>query len=264
MTDQPEPQRTPPMWLRHPGRQAPVDRVEVTVGTQADGSLLIVDVTTPAGRSPDPIPVCLIVHGAVPLAMGAVMRRSQMYRDWGAALAGAGVAGLMFDHSLGWPELDADRAMAETGQVLAWLAANATARRFDLARLSAILVSGGGVLAPALLDSDSLPSIRRAALFSPLTGDPDGRREGLSLAAAAPAIARRGVRLAIFRAGGDDPGLLSLLDAGVAALLAADADILAHNLPDAPHCYEVRQDGPRIQAAVELALGLLAWRDGDG
>jgi hypothetical protein len=249
------------MWLRHRGRHAPTDRREVTVGTRADGSSLVIDLTTPLGRSPGPIPVSLIVHGGAPLSMGRVMRGSQMYRDWGAALAGAGVAGLMFDHSLGWPELDDKRSLAEIDQVLAWLAANAAGLGLDLARLGAILVSGGGVLAPALLGGERAPPIRRAALFSPLTGDPEGKREAFGLAAAAPAIAARGVRLAIFRAGADDPGLLRLLDASIAALLAADARLLAHNLPGAPHCYEVRQDGAEVEAAIELALGLLAWRD---
>jgi len=260
MADEPAPPRPEPMWLRHPGRHAPTDRRDVTVGTRADGSPLVIDLTTPLGRSPGPIPVCLIVHGGAPLAMGRVMRGAQMYRDWGAALAGAGVAGLMFDHSLGWPELDDARSLAEIDQVLAWLAANAIGHGLDLSRLGAILVSGGGVLAPALLGAVRGPAIRRAALFSPLAGDPEGGREELSLAAAAPAIAGRGVSLAIFRAGGDDPGYLRLLDAGVAALLAADARLLAHNLPDAPHCYEVRQDGPDVEAAIELALGLVAWR----
>jgi hypothetical protein len=248
------------MWLRHPGRHTPVDRREVIVGTRADGAPIVVDVTTPVGRGPGPIPACVIVHGAAPLSMGRVMRGSQMYRDWGAALAGAGVAGLMFDHSLGWPELDDARALAEIDQVMAWLAANAGDHDLDLSRLGAILVSGGGVLAPALLVARRGPAIRRAALFSPLTGDPEGEREALSLAASAPTIAGQDLRLAIFRAGGDDPGLLRLLDGAVAALLAADAHLTAHNLPGAPHCYEVRQDGPEAEAAIELALGLLAWR----
>src|SRR5687767_8411709 len=109
------------MRLMHPLRAAEAVRETFDVGQRADGSPLLVDVATPTTEGP--WPVALLVHGPVPDAMGVTMRTAPMYRDWAAVLAASGVASVMFDHNLGWPELRLDQALGETEQVLAWLGA---------------------------------------------------------------------------------------------------------------------------------------------
>src|SRR5512142_1519349 len=102
-----------PMRLMHPLRDRQVDRRTVPAGSRRDGSPLLADVTLPAGQGP--WPAVLIVHGALP-----------------AAMAARGAAGVMFDHSLDWPDLRADGALAEIDQVLAWMAADGTGMGLDL------------------------------------------------------------------------------------------------------------------------------------
>ncbi|HEX2560024.1 hypothetical protein [Phenylobacterium sp.] len=80
----------------------------------------------------------------------------------------------MFDHTLGWPELRLDQALAETDQVLAWLAAEGPARGLDLARVTAVLVSGGAVMAAELLSGGRPLRPQRAALVSSVVGAPPG------------------------------------------------------------------------------------------
>jgi hypothetical protein len=254
------------MRLMHPLRAAEAVRETFDVGCRADGSTLRVDLAMPATKGP--WPVALLVHGAVPDAMKVTMRTAPMYRDWAAVLAASGVASMMFDHTLGWPELRLDQALGEADQVLAWLAVEGPARGLDLERFTTILVSGGAVLAAELLAGARPLRPQRAALVSPVVGAPppptgleryDPRTAGrMSLAAAASAVATSGARLMILRAGGDHPDWLGLLDAAVAALLAADADLAVDNRPGAPHCYELALDDARTQTAIGQVLALAA------
>lgn len=253
------------MRLRHPLADAAVRRVTETVGRRADGSPLVLDLSFPPDMGPGGRPVTLLVHGALPDGMGGTMREHAMYRGWGAALAASGSVGLMLDHSLDWPQLNLDRALAEIDQVLTWVSMEGPGRGIDASRLTAILVSAGGVLAVELLCGARPLPVRGASLFSPLVADPSaaaGTPRRHSLADAAPRIAEGGRRLQIFRAGGDAPGLLQMLDHAVAALLAADADLEVHNLPNAPHCYEVHLDTPQVRAQIDRALQFAA-RAGD-
>lgn len=252
-----------PMRLMHPLRDREVDRRTVPAGSRPDGSPLLADVTLPAGQGP--WPAVLIVHGALPPAMAGSLRESAMYRDWGAALAAKGAAGVMFDHSLDWPDLRAEGALSEIDQVLAWMAADGPGMGLDLRRLTAIIVSGGGVLASELLCGARPLRIAGASLFSPLTGVPAAEepwRTRLSLAAAAGALAERDARLMIFRGGGDAPELLALMDQTIRALLAADINLVVHNLRAAPHCYEVQLESPAVEQAIERALEFAVRFDG--
>lgn len=250
------------MRLMHPLRAAAAVRTSLEVGHRADGAPLPVDLTVPGAAGP--WPVALLVHGPAPDAMQVSMRAAPMYRDWSAALAASGVASLMFDHTLGWPDLR--QALAETDQVLAWLAAEAPAHGLILDRFTAVLVSGGAVLAPELLVGARPVRPQRAALVSPVAGappppsglahyPPEAARR-MSLAAAAPAIAAAGAQLLVLRAGADRPDWLALLDQAVAALLAADADLALDNRPGAPHCYELALDDARTWSAVDRVLAL--------
>lgn len=252
------------MRLRHPLADAAVRRVTETAGRRADGSPLKLDLSFPPDMGPAGRPATLLVHGALPDGMGGTMREHEMYRGWGAALAAAGSVGLMLDHSLDWPRLDLDRALAEIDQVLNWVSMEGPGRGIDASRLTAILVSAGGVLAAELLIGARPLPVRGASLFSPLVDAPSaaGTSRRHSLADAAPRIAAGGKRLQILRAGGDAPGLLQMLDRAVAALLAADADLEVHNLPSAPHCYEVHLDTPQVRAQIDRALQFAA-RGGD-
>jgi acetyl esterase/lipase len=249
--------------LKHPGRTAAVQRLELEVGKRADGSQLLIDLTLPEkpakGRT---LPVAVLFHGGLPDVIPIRARQWQIYRDWGAMLAGAGAAVVMFDHTLGAPRARLDQAMTETDAVLRWLTQNAAQRGFDTERISAVTFSAGGLLVPALLEPARAARFAQVIMFYPLLGvsgaNPAAATmdqpliDRLSTKSAAARIAARGTPLLIFRAGSDEiPGLLSVLDEAVVALLAADARVELANLPRAPHSFDMFTERDDVTATIE-------------
>jgi dienelactone hydrolase len=252
--------------LTHPDREAAARRIEVLVGVRANGRALIVDLTLPP-RGQGPWSTVLLVHGAAPDTMGLPFRASGLYRDWGSVLAAKGLAALMLDHTLGWPDLRPDQALDEIDQALAWLAGEGPAHGADATRLGAMIASAGGVLAGELLAGPRPLRIRTAALFSPMLAAPAERpaRPGeaadtlarMDLAACAGEVAAAGARLLMLRAGADAPVMLEAFDAAALALLRADADVHVRNLPGAPHAFEALVDAPWVSAAIDEAVRFL-------
>jgi acetyl esterase/lipase len=241
--------------LQHPSRTADVRRETLTVGQRDDGSALVVDVTRPAGRSPGRLPVVLLVHGGLADGIPASLRPRawQLYRDWAAALAGAGVAAVMFEHSLGSPVRRPDRALGEADAVMRWIARDG--ERLGLANdsVSIVAFSAGGSIAARLADhaARALPAARLALVYPVL-----------DMSGAADRIARQGTSLLVVRAGGDAvPGLLDSLDASVHALVRADARIEVINIPSAPHSFDILIDTPASRAAIERVVRFATGHD---
>lgn len=252
------------MPLRHPLRTAAIGRISHTVGKRADASPLVIDVTLPPDKHAA-APVVLLIHGGVPDEVTTLPRSWQVYRDWGAALAGSGVATVMLDHTLGSPMRRLDQALGEVDTVLAWLAENGGALGLDTARIDVFAFSAGGLLVPALL-ADARPlRVSGAVMFYPSTvvvpGSPGATlitpevARRMDLRAAAMTLSKRRVPLLILRAGGDEiPGLLPTLDASVSALLAADARVEIVNVPGAPHGFDALTTSADARDALDKAL----------
>ncbi len=235
---------------------------DVRVGKRADGSDLVVDLYLPKRRGDDrPLPVAILLHGGLPDQAPVRPSEWRMYRDWGALLAQSGIAAVMFDHRLGYPQRRIDEAMAEIDQVMQWLQHSAAAHRLDPARTTAVAFSAGGLLIPELVRRYDEARIRGYVLYYPLLGiDADPANDAataakLDFADAVPLLARRGTPLLIFRSGADEiPGLLGRLDAGVAAALKADVRLELINQPDAPHGFDSLTDDARTRAAIARTL----------
>jgi acetyl esterase/lipase len=214
------------------------------------------------------MPVALLVHGAAPDAMGLPFRTSELFRGWACVLAAAGLASVMLDHTLGWPDLRLEQALGEIDRVLAWLALEGEVYGADTSRLSAVISSAGGVLAPSLLDGRRPIQIHAAALFSPLLRAPPERAappgedpevvSRMSLAHHAAHIAAGGSRLFLVRAGADAPLMLQGFDLAVEALLSADAEVRVRNIPWAPHAFEAVVEAPWVSAVIDEAVRFLA------
>lgn len=249
--------------LRYPVRP---DRAELQsdlrIGWRADGSDLVVDLYLPKQRGDDrPLPVAILLHGGLPDQVSVQPSDWRMYRDWGALLAQSGIAAVMFDHRLGYPQRRIDEAMAEIGQVMQWLQQSAAARRLDPARITAIAFSAGGLLIPELARRYDGTRIRGYVLYYPLLGvDVDQANDAataakLDFVAATPELAKRGTPVLIFRSGADEiPGLSGRLDAAVAATLKADVRLELVNQPGAPHAFDSLTDDAHTRAAIARSL----------
>jgi acetyl esterase/lipase len=252
--------------IRHPRAMETVARETIEAGKRADGSPIEVTLSARTDGAAAKMPVVLLLHGGVP---AGVPRPStwQAYASWGSVLASSGVAAVMFDHSLGFPKRELDRALAELDQVLAWLAREGEARGLDTGNVTVMTFSAGGLFVPSLVDAARPLKPARIVMFYPLTGVVPGSptaavteadlAERMSLKSAAPMLARCKARLVVLRAGADEVrGLSALLDESVAALLAADARVEMINLPGAPHSFDFKLERDDVRLAIDRAIEL--------
>jgi acetyl esterase/lipase len=258
--------------LQHPLRAATVDRTTMTIGARVDGSPVVVDLTRPASPSRAPLPVVILVHGGLPDDAPVRPRSWQVYKDWGAILAASGVAAVMFDHSLGSPKRRLDLSVSEIDIVLRWVATEGARLGLKTDSVQAIGFSAAGLLAPELLRDERPVPISRIALFYPLTGvvpttetplHDDALTARMDIRSAAQQLAKRRTPLLLIRAGGDiQPGLLSLLDKNVSALLSADVRLEIINVPGEPHGFDLEHDTPDVRAAIERTLRFVSAKAG--
>jgi len=238
-------------------------RRDVAVGKRADGSPLTIDLYLPITGA-KPRPVVLLLHGGIPDFIPIRPTQWQMYQDWGTVLAQSGIAAVMFNHRLGYPQRRIDEAMNEITQVTQWLDKSAATHRLDTAQITAAAFSAGGLVMPELVRRNE--RIRRYVLYYPLLGSENNPAENADVRAklrfidVLPLLVKRDTPILIFRSGADEvPGLLPMLDAAVAEALKQDARLELVNLPKAPHAFDSLIDDPAtrraIQRTIEVASG---------
>lgn len=250
---------------RDPAPGAIERRDDLVAGKRADGSPLLVDLSLPTSAKASGLrPVVLLLHGGLPDEVPIRPSDWQAYRDWGAILADAGFATVMFDHGLGYPKRRLEVASAEITTVLDWVAKSETAYELAADRVHVVSFSAGGLLFPELARRGRIASF---VLFYPLLGIPASGpdAQAMTVEEQAPMAFASGLRaltakrtpLLVFRAGADAvPGLLSILDASVPQALASDLDIELINVPGAPHGFDMTSDpqlvAPRVTRAIEF------------
>ena len=250
--------------LLHPLAEAKVERAEIVAGKRPDGTDLIVTLSTQPAQGEAKRPVVILLHGGAPAGVPPASVWP-IFETWGNALAASGIGAVMFDHHLGYPKRDLDTALAELDVVLTWIKDQGAAHGLDTARVSLFSFSAGGLFTPSLVDPARQLLVQRIAMFYPLTGVVEGSpsaagidptlADRMTLAKAAGPVADSKVSLLILRAGADEiPGLLGLLDAGIGALLAADAKVDVINLPGAPHSFDYRTDTDAVREVIVRAI----------
>ncbi len=260
--------------LQHPLRTAAVKRSTMPIGTYADGSPMLVELTRPATSSRNPLPVVLLVHGGLSDDAPVRPRAWQVYKDWGTVLAASGVAAVMFDHGLGGPQRRLDRSLSEIDIVLRWLKSDGARLGLAVDSIHVAGFSAAGLLASELLRKDRPMPVSRMLLVYPLTGiapeaavssgADDATAARMNLGANAAFVAKRGAKLLVIRAGADAiVGLLPLLDRNVAALIAADARLELVNVPGEPHGFDAEHDTPDVRAAIDRSLRFIAGARGE-
>lgn len=243
------------------------DRVDVkrdvAVGKRADGSALTLDLYLPKKPGAAKLPVVLLVHGGLPDDISVRPTQWQMYQDWGTVLAQSGVAAVMFNHRLGYPQRRIDEAMNEVEQIMQWMQKWAATHRLDTTRITAAAFSAGGLVVPELVRRQQ--RIRGYVLYYPLLGADSSEVESADVKAklrfidVLPVLAKRDTPVLMFRSGADEvPGLLAMLDAAVPEALKQDVRLELVNLPKAPHAFDSLIDDAAtrraIQRTIEFAL----------
>jgi acetyl esterase/lipase len=234
-------------------------RRDVAVGKRADGSPLTIDLYLPKTPGAKPQPVVLLLHGGIPDFVPIRPTQWQMYQDWGTVLAQSGIAAVMFNHRLGYPQRRIDEAMNEIAQVTQWLDKSAATHRLDTAQITAAAFSAGGLVVPELVRRNE--RIRRYVLYYPLLGSENNPAENADVRAklrfidALPLLVKRDTPILMFRSGADEvPGLLPMLDAAVAEALKQDARLELVNLPKAPHAFDSLIDDVATRRAIKRTI----------
>ena len=239
-------------------------RRDVAVGRRADGSAMTIDLYLPKQHGAKSQPVVLLLHGGLPDSIPILPNQWQMYQDWGTVLAQSGVAAVMFNHRLGYPQRRIDEAMNEIAQVTQWLDKSAAMHRLDTAQITAVAFSAGGLLVPELVRRNE--RIRRYVLYYPLLGSDNNPAEladvkpKLRFVDVLPILVQRDTPILMFRSGADEvPGLLAMLDPAVSEALKQDARLELVNVPKAPHAFDSLIDDAAtrraIKRTIEFALG---------
>jgi acetyl esterase/lipase len=241
---------------------------DMAAGRRSDGTTLTLDLSLPRRASPRAIPVVLMVHGGIPDEAPIRPTQWQMYQDWGAILAQAGIAGVMFNHRLGAPQHRLTEATTEVQTVLRWVEDHAAEYGFTKNQVCLMTFSAGALLVPEILRKDSERVIRSVVMFYPLLGDPSGQESAkvdssevqsqLQFQGVLDLLARNSTPVLLLRAGHDQvPGLLDLLDQDVSAALKADVNLSLVNVPGVPHAFDSLVDGERTREAVSRALAFV-------
>jgi acetyl esterase/lipase len=220
---------------------------------------MTLDLYLPKAPGKAPTPVMLLVHGGVPDSIPVLPTQWQMYRDWGTVLAQSGVAAVMFNHRLGYPQRRIDDAMNEVEQVMQWLQKSATTHRLDTAHITAAAFSAGGLVVPELMRRQE--RIRGYVLYYPLLGAEASEADSADVKAklrfvdVLPVLAKRGTPVLMFRSGADEvPGLLAMLDAAVPEALRQDVRLELMNLPKAPHAFDSLVDDAATRRAIRRTI----------
>jgi hypothetical protein len=234
---------------------------------QRDSASLVFDLYTPPREAgAPPAPVVVIVEGypdpGLKAVFGCRFKEMGSTTSWARLIAASGMAAVAYTNERPEPDLHA---------LLAHLRAHGAHLGIDASRIGVFTTSGHGPLALAQLLRDARERIQCAALLYPYTLDLDGANEVARAARTfgfANACAERGlddfardIPLFVARAGRDElPGLNDALDRFVARALAANLPLVVANLPDAPHAFELSDDGPATAAVVDEVLAFLRAR----
>jgi len=232
---------------------------DVAIGKRADGSELTLDLYLPKKPAGTQLPVALLLHGGLPDFIPIRPTQWRMYQDWGTALAQSGVAAVMFNHRLGYPQHRVDEAMSEIDQVMQWLQKSAAKHRLNTAQITAIAFSAGGLVIPELVRRQE--GIRGYVLYYPLLGADSSEADSAAVKAklrfvdVLPVLVKRNTPVLMFRSGADEvPGLLAMLDAAVPEALKQDARLELVNLPKAPHAFDSLVDDAATRHAIKRTI----------
>lgn len=251
--------------LVHPAAKSTAfERSVVAIGSRTDGAPFEAILTLPDPKPAGAVPVVVLFHGGISPGSGDQASRWQVFHDWGVALAAHGVATVMFDHSLGYPDRRLNLALSEADAVLSWLKEKGGDHGLDTARVTSFSFSAGGLLVAELLSPDRPLRPARAVIFygstaaAPGSAVDTGAEPRMSLVDAAPRIGGNHIPVMMIRGGGDNSTLLANFDLSVAALLRSDTPLEVINLSGAPHGFDTRTPTPSVVSALGRAIEFAA------
>jgi acetyl esterase/lipase len=248
-----------------------VDRVSVRSDLvyKTDGALeLKMDVYRPetavAGES---LPAVLFIHGGVPPEIPVRPKAWGIFKSWGRLVAASGMAGVTFNHRLGFPDPNLVTASADVLEAIAFVRRGASRLGIDPERMALVVYSGGGPLLSTAIRNPE-PQVRCLAAFYAyldLTGSAVHRKfltpEQIDWFSPTLALSHSSLPIPpifVARAGRDQvPDLLPGLDRFVLEAISRNASLAFFNQPGGQHGFDNQPGDPRSVEIVREAVEFL-------
>lgn len=248
-----------------------VDRVRVRSDLvyKTDGALeLKMDVYRPeTAAAGEGLPAVLFIHGGVPPEIPVRPKEWGIFKSWGRLIAAAGMAGVTFNHRLGYPDPNLVTASADTLDAIAFVRRGASDLGIDPERIALAAYSAGGPLLSMAIRNPE-PYLKCLAAFYAyldLTGSAVHRKylspeqiEWFSPAAALSQNPRPIPPIFVARAGQDRiPDLLPSVDRFVGEAISRNAALAFFNQPGGQHGFDNQPGDPRSVEIVREAVEFL-------
>lgn len=248
-----------------------VDRVRVRSDLvyKTDEALeLAMDVYRPeTAMAGERLPAVLFIHGGVPPEIPVRPKEWGIFKSWGRLVAASGMAGVTFNHRLGFPNPNLVAASADTLDAIAFVRRRASDLGIDPERLALVAYSAGGPLLSMAIRSPE-PYLKCLAAFYAyldLTGSAVHRKYltpgEIDWFSPAVALSQSEIPIPpifVARAGQDRiPDLLPSVDRFVGEAISRNAALAFFNQPGGQHGFDNQPGDPRSVEIVREAVEFL-------
>ena len=228
---------------------------------------LKMDISTPEKQKPgESLPAVFLIHGGVSRDDPIRPKDWGIYKSWGRLIAASGMAGVTFNHRVGYPDPNLTQGAADLTDAIAFVRGRAADFGIDPERIALAAYSAGGPLLAAPI-REPKPYIRcLVAFYAFLDLRPSAlHRKFLSeeqIRQFSPAVALSESAgpppIFVGRAGKDQiPDLLPGLDTFVAEALARNAPLVFYNQPGGEHGFDNQEGDSRSRDIVREAVAFL-------
>ena len=256
-----------PVVYAVPGMERVAVKKDLVYATDGDARLAMDVYSPPPGAGgPARRPAVLFIHGGVGPEFPVRPKDWGIYRSWGRLAAASGLAGVTFNHRVGFPDPALGKGAGDLRDAIAFVRGHAEDLGIDPDRLALAAYSAGG---PLLADAirEPKPWVRCLVAFYAFL---DVSQSALHRKYLPPELLRRfspaaalgesrGTIPPIFvaRAGRDEiPDLEPGLDRFVAEAVARNVPLVFYNQPGGAHGFDNDPGDPRsveiVRAAVEF------------
>jgi acetyl esterase/lipase len=248
-----------------------MDRVRVRKDLvyKRDGAVeLKMDISTPEEQKPgERLPAVLFIHGGVGPDVRLRPKDWGIYKSWGALIAASGMAGVAFNHRVGYPDPNLAQGNADVLDAIAFVRGHASDFGIDPERIALAAYSAGG---PMLAEPIREPKpyvrclvafyafldLRPSALHRKFLSEDQVRQ--FSPAVALSESTGKVPPIFVARAGKDQiPDLLPGLDRFVAEALGRNVPLVLYNHPDGEHGFDNQGTDTRSREIVREAVEFL-------
>jgi acetyl esterase/lipase len=239
------------------------DLVYRTINSQK----LLMDLYLPSRlEHPQRAPIVLFIHGGpIPPERRPSLKDWEMFRSYGALVAGMGMAGVMINHRY-YATDHLHQSVSDIKTAIAYLQTHAASFGIDPDRLGVWAFSGGGLLLSWFLKDR--PAFARCLVafygvlgLEPFADEFPGENGRALMQSFSPVRYLResppSLPIFVARAGRDKPEINQTIDRFIQEALAANLMLDVANHPSGEHGFDVWCDDQRSRAIIARALAFV-------